>query len=335
MRDYKKHLTLLPHKWQVIGLVVFAVVFAYEWVQDTLLKQFDGNLWYAYLEIVTWVLGCASILVACLSQEKTEDEYVTSVRYRALTISVIIFLVARAITEVIGWQFHRYTIIPTATMMGSRGDGFMLWNYPVFDSILTVTQYFRSVTELEIIYILLVKILKRIGSGTGYASLLLPYKYKKTGWILLGVTVVLMPAAIIVNKYVNVLCWYGKMEWLVILYLIACLLLTLLEYVGVFLVCLSKQQQEDEFIRHIRVRLLVFFVIAYAIVDFADVLNNAGRAIHRVVSEPDPSSGYFLYSVVSRKILMWLRWIPGVALVYSLVLKMVLSKNLKESSNEE
>ncbi len=328
-------MTLLPHKWQVIGLVVFAVMFACELVQDTVLKQFEGDRWYRYLEIFVWVLGNASMLVACLSQEKTEDEYVRSVRYRALTISVIVFIVAIAITEAIGWRFHQYTIIPTATMMGSRGEGFLLWTIPVFDHILTVTQYFCSVTEMEILYILLLKILKRSGCGNTYSSLLLPYRYKKTGWILLGITIVLMQTAVIVNKYVNVLCWYGKMEWLVKLYLITCLLLNLLVYVGVFLVCLSKQQQEDEFIRHIRVRLLVLFVIAYLIVEFAYVLNDAGRAIYRVVSEPDPSSGYYLYSSVSRKILMWLKWIPGVALVYSLVLKMVLAKNSIESANVE
>ena len=337
MRDYKKHLTLLPHKWQVIGLVVFAVVFASDLIFYTLLKQFEGSRWYTYLVTVGEVLLCASVLVACLSQEKTEDEYVTSVRYRALTISAIILLVTSAIGQVIGgWPFHRYTIMP---FMGGRGyDGFEIWDIPFFYSILGMTHFIKGYTELGIIYVLLVKILKRVGCGNGYSSLLLPYRYKKTGWILFGGTVVLVLAAIIGNKYVNALGWSGKMEWLVRLYLTVCLLLPLLTYTGVFLICLSKEQQEDEFIRYIRVRLLVYFVIAYAIVHFADIVNLSVRSVYRVVSGPDPSSwsGFYLYSyVVARRILMWLTWLPGVAVVYALVLKKVLAKNTIESSNEE
>lgn len=336
MRDYKKHLTLLPHKWQVIGLVVFAVMFACEVIQYTVLKQYEGEIWYAYAEMAVLVLGNSFLLVACFSQERTEDEYVTTVRYRALTISVMILIVSCGIAEIIGWRFHRYTTIQTISMMKGEGDGFFLGNNPILYSLLGILGYFRYAANLELLYIVLVKILKRIGCGTAYSSLLLQNRYKKTGWWLLGISIVLVLVTILINKYVNVLCWYGKMLWLVKLYLWVCLILPLMAYTGVFMVCLSREQQEDEFIRHIRVRLLVVFVIAYALLSIFEELNLAGRHLYRLIEQPTiENHGYYLYSHISRQLLLWLMWIPGISVVYALVLRKVLSNNLKESGNEE
>ena len=336
MRDYKKHLTLLPHKWQVIGLVVCAVIFACEIILNTVLKQYVGENGLQIIEEMLTVLFCPFLLVACLSQEGVEDEYVTAVRYRALTIAVMILIVSSGITEFIGWRFQKYTIIRTVPVMNGKADGFFLWNYPVLDHLLGILGYFRYASNLELLYIVLLKILKRVGNGTVYSSLLLPNRYKKTGWWLLGITIVLVPVTILINKYVNVLCWYGKMLWLVKLYLWVCLILPLVAYTGVFMVCLSREQQEDEFIRHIRVRLLVVFVIAYALLTCFENLNDAGRFFYRVIAQPEIEDhyGYYLYSHISRQLLLWLTWIPGVSVVYALVLKYVLWKNTKESSIE-
>ena len=336
MRDYKKHLTLLPHKWQVIGLVVCAVIFACEIILNTVLKQYVGENGLQIIEEMLTVLFCPFLLVACLSQEGVEDEYVTAVRYRALTIAVMILIVSSGITEFIGWRFQKYTIIRTVPVMNGKADGFFLWNYPVLDHLLGILGYFRYASNLELLYIVLLKVLKRVGSGTVYSSLLLPNRYRKTGWWLLEVALVLVPVTILINKYVNVLAWYGKMLWLVKLYLWVCLLLPLVAYTGVFMVCLSREQQEDEFIRHIRVRLLVVFVIAYALLSCFDDLNIAGKYMYRVLAQPtfEENQGYYLYSIISRHLLLWLTWIPGVSVVYALVLKYVLWKNTKESSIE-
>ena len=336
MRDYKKHLTLLPHKWQVIGLVVCAVTFACEIILNTVLKQYVGENGLQIIEEMLMLLYCPFLLVACLSQESTEDEYVTAVRYRALTISVMILIVSSGITEFIGWRFNRKTILWTVSMMKGQGDGFLLWDYPVLNQLAGILGYFRYAPNLELLYIVLLKVLKRIGVGTVYSSLLLPNRYKKTGWWLLGITIVLVPVTILINKYVNVLCWYGKMLWLVKLYLWVCLLLPLVAYTGVFMVCLSREQQEDEFIRHIRVRLLVIFVIAYALLSCLENLNVAGKYLYRVLEQPtfEEHRGYYLYSAISGQLLFWLTWIPGVSVVYALVLKYVLWKNTKESSIE-
>ena len=336
MRDYKKHLTLLPHKWQVIGLVVCAVTFACEIILNTVLKQYVGENGLQIIEEMLMLLYCPFLLVACLSQESTEDEYVTAVRYRALTISVMILIVSSGITEFIGWRFNRKTILWTVSMMKGQGDGFLLWDYPVLNQSAGILGYFRYAPNLELLYIVLLKVLKRIGVGTVYSSLLLPNRYKKTGWWLLGITIVLVPVTILINKYVNVLCWYGKMLWLVKLYLWVCLLLPLVAYTGVFMVCLSREQQEDEFIRHIRVRLLVIFVIAYALLSCLENLNVAGKYLYRILAQPttEENYGYYLYSAISGQLLFWLTWIPGVSVIYALALKIMLSRNMKESSIE-
>ncbi|MBO7112638.1 MAG: hypothetical protein J6V75_01650 [Bacteroidaceae bacterium] len=336
MRDYKKHLSLLPHRWQVIGLVVCAVIVACEIILYTVLKRYVGEDWLQIIEEMLMILYCPFLLVACLSREAAEDEYVTTVRYRALTISVMILIVSCGISEIIGWRFHRYTILWTVPMMKGQGDGFVLWDYPVLSQIAGILGYFRYAPNLELLYIVLLKVLKRVGVGTVYSSLLLPNRYRKTGWWLLGVTLVLVPVTILINKYVNVLCWYGKMLWVVKLYLWVCLILPIVAYTGVFMVCLSREKQEDEFIRHIRVRLLVVFVIAYALLSCLENLHVAGRYLYRVIAQPDieDNYNYYLYSAISGQLLFWLRWIPGVSVVYALVLKYVMWKNTKESSIE-
>ena len=102
------------------------------------------------------------------------------------------------------------------------------------------------------------------------------------------------------------------------------------------MVCLSREEQEDEFIRHIRVRLLVIFVIAYALLSLFEVLNIAGRHLYSVIEQPTiENHGYYLYSHISGQLLLWLTWIPGLSVVYALVLRKVLSNNLKESNDEE
>ena len=336
MKDYRKHLTLLPHRWQVIGLVVCAVIFACEIALYTVLKQYVGEDWLQIIEEILTVLYCPFLLVACLSQEGTEDEYVRAVRYRALTITAMILILSSGMAEFIGWRFQKFTILRTVPLMKGEADGFMLWNYPVLEHLLGIFGYFRFAANLELLYIVLLKVLKRVGVGTVYSSLLLPNRYRKTGWWLLGVTLVLVPVTILINKYVNVLCWYGKMLWLVKLYLWVCLLLPLVAYTGVFMVCLSREKQEDEFIRHIRVRLLVIFVIAYALLSCLENLNVAGKYLYRVLAEPtfEENHGYYLYSAISRHLLLWLRWIPGLSVLYALVLRIVLYKNMKESSIE-
>ena len=73
-----------------------------------------------------------------------------------------------------------------------------------------------------------------------------------------------------------------------------------------------------------------------ALLSCVENLNVAGRYLYRVLAEPtfEENHGYYLYSAISRHLLLWLMWIPGLSVVYALVLKYVLWKNTKESSIE-
>ena len=110
MRDYKKHLTLLPHKWQVVGFVMLAVV-AVCFVPFYFLQHRHSNeLWPIYLYLAgDFVLG-AALLMICLSQEKVEDEYIMSVRFRALTIAAIIFFIANVFSEMVYGRLLQFMI---------------------------------------------------------------------------------------------------------------------------------------------------------------------------------------------------------------------------------
>jgi hypothetical protein len=186
-------------------------------------------------------------------------------------------------------------------------------------------------------YLLLLKILKRTGGGNSYGSLLLPYSYKKGGWYTLAVSLILIPALIV---FVFVI-WYkrgdagfwngGKSFWDVYEANTALFrLIILLPYIAIILICLSKEKQEDEFIRHIRVRILIYFVLFFLIVAFCDSLSERLYLVYLMRTKTVISAW-----VIPLLFLRLASWMPFVAVVYALVLRKVLSKNLKESSNEE
>lgn len=80
MRDYKKHLTLLPHKWQVVGFVMLATIAICFVPFYFLQQQYSHELWPIYLYLAGDFVLSAALLMLCLSQEKVEDEYIMSVR---------------------------------------------------------------------------------------------------------------------------------------------------------------------------------------------------------------------------------------------------------------
>lgn len=332
MRDYKKHLSLLPHKWQIIGFAVFAVLAACELFQYFVLNQREGGKGFTYLSLTGYIVCCIALFMVCISQEKVEDEYIISVRYRALTITVIIFIAGSTIVGMVGSRFSRYTIMPVVSMMKGEGDGFMPWNHPVLWNISHIAGAFAEMNYMQLFYILLLKVLVRFGRGNLYKSLLLPYRYKKTGWCLLALSVILIPALIYYNKYVLVLCWHGDTPQLVKLYLVLSILITFFPYLGSMLVCLTKERQEDEFIRHIRVRVLVWFVLCYLIVKLVNDLSFVGGFIIRMNTS---HLSWMKLSALLSKTMQWITWVPIYGAIYALVLKKVLSNNETESGNEE
>lgn len=330
MRDYKKHLTLLPHKWQVVGiplvcvLIVASTILVYSkdvYSDEKLLKLYET------LSILAGVL----LMICCLSKEKVEDEYITSVRYRALTISIVILFLASAVIGMINGNLRVLDFLPVR-MSDTNAIRSEAFSSTVFVCSYRAIGFFASLFCMQIVYIILLKVLARIGNGNNYRSILFPYKCKKVGWWVLTCSLVLI-AVIIPNMIRGLDYSANDIGSTVKSYETALRLTVLLPYLAIILICLSKEKQEDEFIRQIRARIIAYFAIYYLIVSFiSDHASNAYEMANMAAGHPLEHYNEYGIALVIMKIFVCL---PLVAVVYSLVLKKVLSNNLIESRNEE
>jgi hypothetical protein len=216
----------------------------------------------------------------------------------------------------------------------------------VLRGIFLIAAYASNLVLLQLFYILLLKIIVRTGKGIGFESILLPYSYKKTGWWILIISAILIPAVlyyighILPDNMGNVMERSADRQAFIRLYVTVCRIIAPIPYIGILLVCLSKEKQEDEFIQHIRVRILAFFVIYYLIAGF--LRKHTDFSIPILITMKTQGTGlrgaaFTVYNVILRigGLLGRLTWVPLVSVVYALVLRKVLSKNLIESSNEE
>ncbi len=342
MRDYRKHLTLLPHKWQAWALFAAGVLAVVYWVLFFFIRRTDMTVGIAtttkhlYLLGIEHVFVSVALMIACLSKEEYEDEYVMSVRYRALTILLFVLFIARAIVEMIYGPIHNIVFSPTINYQSTVLRSII--EAPILGKVYRVIRYLCNSNIMMLCYLLLLKILKRTGGGNSYGTLLLPYSYKKGGWYTLAVSLILIPALIV---FVFVI-WYkrgdagfwngGKSFWDVYEANTALFrLIILLPYIAIILICLSKEKQEDEFIRHIRVRTLICFVIIYLIIGYVHALS---ENMYQLYLMRNMKSVLYI-GAIPLLILRLASWLPFAAVVYALVLRKVLSNNLKESSNEE
>lgn len=351
MRDYRKHLTLLPHKWQVVGIIGACIVLIpYIIIHQRIFQLRSGVIqagspeltalnelvWWHYL---TQILVSVFLMICCLSKEKEEDEYTISVRYRALTIAIIVFFLSRAGREMIYGGFH--TMVNNIFLAVNRFNNFdpmrAMRDYNIGSPLLIgldrVVGFFSSLFVVEILYIVLLKVLARFGSGNRFNSILFLNHYRKIGWLMLPFSLLLIPLTVFLLLY----SFRGKDPQVVEgVYRTTMRLTILLPYIAIMLICLSKEKQEDEFIRHIRARILAYFAIYYMVMSF--IITNVSyilmNAINRIALSLESSNRFIAYNVTIG-ILPVLIWVPVVAVVYALVLKRVLSKNLKESNNEE
>jgi hypothetical protein len=187
--------------------------------------------------------------------------------------------------------------------------------------------FIGSTNFTMVIYIILVKVLKRWGVENVNKSILLPNDYKKIGWYLFIISMVLIVSIVILN------CTFGHANGCKLYENHATLLrlMILIPFIGLIFICLSKEKQEDEFIRLIRVRILIYFAIFYLIVGMVDGLyeNLYQFYLFRTVSQE--SNGAMIVALFLRM----LSWFPLLAVVYALVLRKVLSKNSIECNDEE
>ena len=342
MRDYRKHLTILPHKWQAWALFTAGVLAVVYWVLFFFIRRTDMTVGIAtttkhlYLLGIEHVFVSVALMIACLSKEEYEDEYVMSVRYRALTILLFVLFIARAIVEMIYGPIHNIVFSSTINYQSTVFRSII--EAPILGKVYRVIRYLCNSNIMMLCYLLFLKILKRTGGGNSYGSLLLPYSYKKVGWYTLAVSLILIPALIV---FVFVI-WYkrgdagfwngGKSFWDVYEANTALFrLIILLPYIAIILICLSKEKQEDEFIRHIRVRTLICFVIIYLIIGYVHALSENMYQLYLMRN----MKSILYIGAIPLLILRLASWLPFAAVVYALVLRKVLSNNLKESGNEE
>lgn len=325
MRDYRKHLTLLPHKWQAIALfaagVLAVVYYCLLFYTIRLMSLPTGAYRLYWLGILHFPVSVA-LMIACLSKEKEEDEYISSVRYRALAIAMFLFFVLRASGEMMYGSLHSFVFHPFFTGMNVQAE---LLGPGTFRIIRNVIAFLGSANFTMVIYIILVKVLKRFGVDNGSKSLLLPNSCRKTGWYLFIASMVVIAAIIILNLI------SGHIHELYENHTTLLRLMILIPYMALVLICLSREKQEDEFIRLIRVRILISFAILYVIILIVGNLSENLLRLYQFRTGKDDQYVAIFFALIMRL----LSWFPLMAPVYALVLRRVLAKNTIESGNEE
>ena len=336
MRDYKKHLTLLPHKWQMIGAVVAAISAVFYGVLICLRDRFLGQEWlYLCVISATFLLGL-SLLIVCFSKERVEDEYIASARYRALTISVFIFIVGWAIVQmnVMGPGLAR-NVIGVTGIKECEQELFKSIFETQLGGVFRVIAIITGVNSIELIYIVLLKILVRTGKAGGYDSLLLPYRYKKTGWWILIVSLITITAVLFIMGQTNADVLGADRYSYIRTYVTVCRIMAVFPYIGLMIICLTKEQQEDEFIRHIRVRVLVYFVIVYVIAQFFLKQSYSAASLYVTFHGNQSVGNFYIVMDFVQRVFRLISFVPLLSVVYALVLRKVLSNNLKESNDEK
>ena len=326
MKDYKKQLTLLPHKWQVYGfeiLVVLAAAFAFLYLNQGKLSATPNNLFINLLG-VSDILFALTLLLICFSSEKIEDEYTKSVRLRAVTLAIIIFFMAKCTVEMFYGPIHR-ALIPQTNFINDASFEFGLKLQR--NLLYRIAGILSQPNVIQVVYIILLKVLLHTGGGNIYKSLLLPHKCKKVGWIMLIASFAVIATYILATRIHFSLKVDFTMQDV---FNPIVRLLPLFPYLSIFLICLSREEQEDEFISYIRVRLLALFAILFVLVSVLNrhffwmdmfVAKYANRFLPLFSTFED--AHFFIIKTVL--------WIPLLAVIYSFVLKIKLNRYKKES----
>lgn len=325
MRDYRKHLTLLPHRWQTGALFaagVLAVVYYCLFAYTIRSLEHPSDTYRLYWLGILHLPVSVALMIACLSKEKEEDEYISSVRYRALAIAMFLFFVLRASGEMMYGSLHSFVFHPFFAGMRIQGE---LLGPGTFRIIRNIIAILGSANFTMVIYIILVKVLKRFGVENGNKSLLLPNSCRKTGWYVFIISLVVIAAIVILNAKL------GHSDELYEKHSTLLRLMILIPYIALIFICLSREKQEDEFIRLIRVRILIFFAIFYLVVGMISGLSENLWQLYQFRTMNNRAYVAQLFVLIMRL----LSWFPLLAVVYSQVLKKVLAKNTIESGNEE
>ena len=342
MRDYRKHLTLLPHKWQNVGFVALATILVCFVPFVILNNRGVAQDLLAYLGAAGYILLSLSLMLICFSREKEEDEFIMSARYRVLTIVIFIFFISNIITQMIsGGKLLSNTVFSYIGMTVSEQHYTLIEPKSFWGIIYRIAGTVSNYIYLQVFYVVLLKLFVRLGKGNSFESILLPYRYKKPGWILIIVSLILIPIVVYYLGHVLVyniddISNHSDRESYIKVYMIVSRILAVIPFIGLMLVCMSKEDQEDEFLCHIRIRTLVFFVFIFILITF---LYRISWSIQYLISRGGTLTQVNFHIInlltIFNNICLFVTYPPVMALTYALVLRKVLAKNLIESSNEE
>ena len=122
----------LPHKFQKIAMVVFIVnlLIAIALISSSV---FNGTTTARILQSLIVIIFYLSILCCLFSQEKVEDEYISSLRLR--TISIVAFI---GLAIIVFLNFYQ-SLLPTdkfEALKAWRKDHFWNGNYVLYMAVL-------------------------------------------------------------------------------------------------------------------------------------------------------------------------------------------------------
>ena len=107
---------LLPHRWQKVGwwMIVASVVLA----AAIAVVEING-IQAGFPIMASWIPAVAGLLLICLSQEKTEDEYIRHLRGKIVSIIVAIAIIAKMTTMIVSLICNNFGWVPvTIYFMG-------------------------------------------------------------------------------------------------------------------------------------------------------------------------------------------------------------------------
>ena len=107
---------LLPRRWQKVGwwMIVASVVLA----AAIAVVEING-IRAGFPIMASWIPAVAGLLLICLSQEKTEDEYIRHLRGKIVSIIVAIAIIAKMTTMIVSLICNNFGWVPvTIYFMG-------------------------------------------------------------------------------------------------------------------------------------------------------------------------------------------------------------------------
>lgn len=252
-----KQTKLLPHKWQTVGFYMFVILIALSVITDAThngrVSFEDGQMGYSFANgwqwlIVRLLMPLAYVLMA-FSQEKQEDEWVSSVRSRSLI-----------------WGIGLYVVLGIVRFFVLRWTD---WNFVYYDAPIPMMFYkYYNVGLFPLLYVICLKISlwiqdRRLSKSkeSDAMSLRGPFMFPHVCQVI-GIPIVVIMVLLEAYNRLFIYFRYSAGEGIE---MCAQLILPVI----VVIVALSRELVDDERVAAIRRSALVWTVIFYFIISTA------------------------------------------------------------------